>query len=58
MSTLPRRKRSSLVIALALLGAVLASGSLTACNTMEGAGQDLKAAGSAVEKTADKNKAY
>ena len=55
-ATLPRRKRSSL--ALALLGAFFAVSTLTACNTMEGAGQDMKAAGSAVEKSADKNKAY
>ena len=32
--------------------------SLTACNTIEGAGKDIKAAGGAVEKAASKNKSY
>ncbi len=32
--------------------------SLGACNTIQGAGQDLEAAGSAIEKTAEKKKSY
>ncbi|MGH8712599.1 MAG: entericidin A/B family lipoprotein [Casimicrobiaceae bacterium] len=28
------------------------------CNTVEGAGKDIKATGQAVEKAADKNKTY
>lgn len=57
-ANLPRRKRSSLTLVLALLGAVLASSTLTACNTVEGAGEDMSAAGRAIEKSANQNKAY
>jgi predicted small secreted protein len=32
--------------------------SLTACNTIRGAGQDVKAAGGAIEKSAEKAKTY
>jgi entericidin B len=31
---------------------------LSACNTMEGFGKDMKKGGEAIEKAADKNKAY
>jgi predicted small secreted protein len=31
-------------------------GSLAACNTVEGAGKDVKSAGKAIERTADDNK--
>jgi predicted small secreted protein len=31
---------------------------LSACNTMEGVGKDVKAGGAAIEKSADKNKGY
>jgi predicted small secreted protein len=31
---------------------------LAGCNTIEGAGKDVKAAGTAVEKAAGKNKSY
>jgi predicted small secreted protein len=30
----------------------------TGCNTIEGAGKDIKAAGGAIEKTAEKTKPY
>ena len=40
---------------LAIAGLALA---VTGCNTMEGAGKDVKAAGGAVEKAADKAKTY
>lgn len=40
----------------ALLGAAVLVFSLTACNTIEGAGQDIKSTGKAIEKTADDNK--
>jgi entericidin B len=33
-----------------------ASAGLTACNTVEGAGQDVQAGGRAVERTADRNR--
>ena len=42
-------------ILLSLLGLAIA---VTACNTMEGAGKDVKAAGGAVEKAAEKSKTY
>ena len=31
---------------------------LAGCNTIEGAGKDIKAAGGAIEKSAGKNKGY
>jgi predicted small secreted protein len=46
---------NKLVVLLALAGLVVA---VTGCNTMEGAGKDVKAAGGAVEKAADKAKTY
>ena len=42
------RKITSPLIALALLGAT----ALAACNTVEGVGEDVQAAGQAVEQTA------
>ena len=42
-----------LVALMALVGIVVA---VAGCNTIEGAGKDVKAAGSAVEKAADKSK--
>jgi predicted small secreted protein len=42
-----------LVALVALTGFVLAA---TGCNTVEGAGKDIKAGGEAIEKAADKNK--
>ena len=41
------------MLVLALLGVAVAG-----CNTVEGAGKDVKAAGGAVEKAADKAKTY
>ena len=38
-----------------LLGFALTA---TGCNTVEGAGKDIKATGQAVENSADKNKKY
>jgi len=40
---------------LALAGVALG---LAACNTIEGAGKDVKATGSAIEKAAEKSKPY
>ncbi len=42
-----------LIALMALVGIVVA---VAGCNTIEGAGKDVKAAGSAVEKAADKSK--
>ena len=44
-----------LLALLLLLGFALAA---TGCNTVEGAGKDIKATGQAVEKAADKAKPY
>lgn len=38
------------------IGATIAAGALAACNTIEGAGQDIKSTGKAIERTADENK--
>jgi entericidin B len=46
---------SKLAALVALIGMVFA---LTACNTVEGVGKDVKATGQAIEKAADKNKTY
>jgi entericidin B len=44
---------------LAVLMAILAAAAFAAgCNTIEGVGKDVKAAGSSVEKAAAKNKPY
>ena len=37
---------------LALLAALLAGGIMTACNTVEGAGKDIEAAGDGIKDTA------
>jgi predicted small secreted protein len=46
---------NKLAVLLVLAGLVVV---VTGCNTMEGAGKDVKAAGGAVEKAAEKNKTY
>ena len=43
---------------LAALSLFAMTAALTACNTVEGVGKDVKATGSAIEKAADKNKTY
>lgn len=48
-------KSRSLTTIAALATVVLALG-LSACNTIEGAGQDIKSTGGAIERTADDNK--
>ena len=50
-----KTKKFPALAALVLFAATLG---LAACNTMEGAGQDLSAGGRAIEKSADKNKGY
>jgi len=44
------------ILTLALLAAMMMV--LSGCNTVEGAGKDVKATGQAVEKAADKAKTY
>jgi predicted small secreted protein len=39
-----------------LIVAAAVAAALSACNTVEGAGQDLKSTGKAIERTADDNK--
>ena len=41
-----------------LMIALLASVSLSACNTVKGVGQDMSAAGDKIEKEANQNKQY
>ena len=42
----------------ALLTAAVVSVAATGCNTIEGAGKDIKAAGGGIEKAAGKTKPY
>jgi entericidin B len=41
-----------------LFSLVAVTFALAACNTVEGAGKDIKATGTAIEKAADQNKTY
>jgi predicted small secreted protein len=43
---------------LALLALAAAAPMLSACNTTAGAGEDMSAAGNAIEQSAEKNKPY
>ena len=44
-----------IVLALALVGSPLL---LSGCNTLSGMGEDVEAAGSAIDKSAEENKPY
>ena len=46
----------SKLAALAVMAAMVMG--IAACNTVEGAGKDVKAAGQGIEKAADKSKPY
>ena len=48
MARTPHRAPLSLIVTLA---ALLAAASLTACNTVEGAGKDIEKAGEAIQKS-------
>jgi entericidin B len=48
--------KSTKPVAVLIIGATILAIGLSGCNTVEGAGQDIKSAGKAIEKTADKNK--
>ena len=50
-----RRLRSSLVL-FAIMALLTGVGSLAACNTTEGVGKDIKAAGNGIENAAEKAK--
>jgi predicted small secreted protein len=45
-----------LVVLIAIIGVTVCA--TTGCNTVEGAGKDIKAAGGAVEKAAEKTRSY
>jgi predicted small secreted protein len=51
----PDRKPMFLML-LALAAMIVAAGSLSGCNTVEGAGQDISAAGHGVSSTAEEVK--
>lgn len=51
--------KHKLVFLTILLGlSLLLGGNLSACNTVKGAGQDLKSAGKAIENKAEEKKSY
>jgi predicted small secreted protein len=50
------QKPIALIIALAL--SLTLGGGLSACNTVKGAGQDIKAAGKGIENKAEEKKSY
>jgi entericidin B len=43
---------------LSLVALAIGAIALGGCNTVEGAGKDIKAGGQAIEKAADRNKSY
>jgi predicted small secreted protein len=47
---------SSPTVAVLVLAAFVALGALSACNTIEGAGADIKSGGKAIEEAADDSK--
>jgi len=51
-------KYSSVIPALLLGLSFLLGGSLSACNTVKGAGQDIKSVGKAIENKAEQKKSY
>ncbi len=51
-------KRALITIVLPLSVLLLVGGNLSGCNTVKGAGQDLKSAGQAIERKAEQKKSY
>jgi predicted small secreted protein len=51
------KRRSDIFGLLVVILAMYCAG-LVACNTIKGAGQDIKAAGGAIEKSAARNRPY
>jgi entericidin B len=47
-----------IVACLSLVALAIGAIALGGCNTVEGAGKDIKAGGQAIEKAADRNKSY
>ena len=56
--SLDENERSMVNRTVATLLLVAMTFAVVACNTVEGMGKDVKAAGQAIEKAADKNKTY
>jgi len=57
MNTFNQSARKSATRTMALIaGAAVLAMALSACNTVEGAGRDIKSTGKAIEKSADDNK--
>jgi predicted small secreted protein len=56
--SLDENERSMVNRIVATLSLVAMTFAVVACNTVEGMGKDVKAAGQAIEKAADKNKTY
>jgi predicted small secreted protein len=51
-------KRKPVFLAILLGLPVMLGGNLNACNTIKGAGQDIKSAGQAIERKAEAKKSY
>ncbi len=50
--------KRKIVAWLSVAGMAAAALTVAACNTVEGAGKDIKAGGQAIEKAAERNKTY
>jgi len=53
-----KHKLASLILSLFAASLCLTSAGLSGCNTVKGAGQDLKSAGQAIERKAEQKKSY
>ena len=53
-----KHKPISLILGLFAVSLCLTGAGLSGCNTVKGAGQDLKSAGQAIERKAEKTKSY
>lgn len=54
----PMKRKSATTILLFCASLCLAGAGLSGCNTVKGAGQDLKSAGQAIERKAEQKKSY
>ena len=48
----------NLVALISVLGLAIGAVAIAGCNTVEGAGKDIKAGGQAIEKAAERSKGY
>jgi predicted small secreted protein len=58
LDTHPKRRLEMMIKLASILAVACVVLAVSGCNTIEGAGKDVKAAGGAVEKAADKAKTY